>query len=64
MSEPSREPDALLTIPEVSALLRVSPDKVRALIADNACPLRAVKLGRYVRVPRSSYDALMGWLAA
>lgn len=47
---------AVLTIAEVAERLRVSPRTVRRQIGSGA--LYAVKIGRSVRIPRSTVDAL------
>lgn len=47
-----------LTIPEAADELRVSEDKVKALIADGRLP--AVRLGpRTTRIPREGLEALI-----
>ncbi len=47
-----KEEQALLTIPEAAALLRVGRDTAYKLATDGAIP--AVKLGKSVRVPRAA----------
>lgn len=57
-------PDQLLTVDEVAALSRIAPAQIRKFAKDESTPLREVRVGRYVRIPRSSYDAWVRWLAA
>ena len=57
-------PDVLLTLDEVAALARITKPLVTKYLRDDACPLREVRVGRYIRVPRSSYAAWVEWLAA
>ena len=64
MTTPVSEMDVLLTLDEVAAALRATKPLVMKYLHDEACPLREVRLGRYIRIPRSSYDALLDWLAA
>jgi predicted DNA-binding transcriptional regulator AlpA len=58
------KPDELLTLDEVAALARITKPLAMKYLNDKACPLRKVLVGRYIRVPRSSYDAWLAWLAA
>ena len=58
------KPDELLTLDEVAALARITKPLVTSYLRDDACPLREVRVGRYIRVPRSSYDKWIAWLAA
>lgn len=55
-------PEELLPLSEVAALMRVTEAQVTRLIHAQANPLRAVRVGRYIRIPRSSYDAYVAWL--
>lgn len=57
-------PDELLTLDEVAALARVSKQAITAAMRDEATPLKEVRVGRYIRIPRSSYRAWIEWLAA
>jgi excisionase family DNA binding protein len=52
------EPD-LLTVPEAAKLLRISRNLAYELVARRELP--CVRLGRVIRVPRTSLDA---WIAS
>ena len=56
------EMDVLLTLDEVADALHITKPLVMKYLRDDACPLREIRLGRYIRVPRSSYDATLRWL--
>lgn len=58
------EPETFLTIPQVAELLNLTEVRVRALVKDSSNPLVEARVGRYVRVPRSSYDAFVASLTA
>lgn len=60
MTEPIA--DELLTVEQVAALANLHPANVRAIAKDTSTPLREVRVGRYVRIPRSSYTAWVEWL--
>jgi excisionase family DNA binding protein len=47
----------LLTVPEVAALLRLSPRSVRRLIADGRLPV--VRLGHAIRIRPQDVEALV-----
>jgi excisionase family DNA binding protein len=47
----------LLTVPEVAALLRLSPRSIRRLIADGRLPV--VRLGRAIRIRPQDVEALV-----
>ena len=57
-------PDELLTVEQVASLANLSPANVRAIAKDASTPMREVRVGRYVRIPRSSYAAWVEWLLA
>jgi predicted DNA-binding transcriptional regulator AlpA len=61
-TEAPTQPDQLLTVDEVAALARTSKPSIVKFAKDKACPLQIVKLGRYDRVPLSSYQAWLAWL--
>jgi len=63
-TEAPTKPDELLTLDEVAALTRVSKPRITSYMRDESCPLREVRLGRDIRIPRSSYDKWIAWLAA
>jgi len=48
---------ALLTVPEVAELLRLSPRSVRRLIAEGRLPI--VRLGHAIRIRPQDVDALV-----
>jgi excisionase family DNA binding protein len=57
-SEPERLAGAaILTVVEVAALLRISINTARALIADGTIP--ATKVGRQWRIRRVDLDAML-----
>lgn len=58
------KPDELLTLEEVATLARITKPRVTAYLRDQSCPLREVRLGRDIRIPRSSYDQWIDWLSA
>lgn len=62
--ETPTKPDELLTLEEVATLARITKPRVTAYLRDKSCPLREVRLGRDIRVLRSSYDKWIAWLAA
>ena len=62
MSAELLQPEPLLTVDEVAALARTSKPNIVKFAHDDACPLQIVKLGRYDRVPLSSYRAWLEWL--
>ena len=47
----------LLTVPEVAALLRLSPRSIHRLIADGRLPI--VRLGRAIRIRPQDVEVLM-----
>jgi excisionase family DNA binding protein len=47
----------LLTVPEVAALLRLSPRSIRRLIDDGRLPI--VRLGRAIRIRPQDVEALV-----
>ncbi len=51
--------DKLVDINTAAAILTVSPGTVRTLLRDPFCPLRGTKIGRSIRIWRSSIDALL-----
>lgn len=63
-AETPAAPVELLTLAEVAALARVTPARITQYMRDVNCPLREVRLGRDIRIPRSSYDEWVRWLAA
>ena len=62
-TETPTQPDELLTLGEVAALARVTEARITSYMRDESCPLREVRLGRDIRIPRSSYDAWLRLLA-
>jgi predicted DNA-binding transcriptional regulator AlpA len=64
MSAELLEAEPLLTVDEVAALTRMTKPAIVKFAHDDACPLQIVKLGRFDRVPLSSYRAWLDWLAA
>lgn len=56
--------DELLTLREVAALMRITEVQAKAIVRDTSNPLREVRVGRYIRVTRSSYDAFVKGLAS
>ncbi len=53
-----RSPEAVFTVPEVAARLRCERNTVYRMV--NAGELRAVRLGRLVRIPESAVAELLG----
>jgi len=64
MSAELLEAEPLLTVDEVAALTRMTKPAIVKFAKDKACPLQILKLGRFDRVPLSSYQAWLAWLAA
>ena len=64
MSADLIQPDPLLTLDEVASLARITKPLVTKYLRDESCPLREIRVGRYIRIPSSSYQAWIAWLAA
>lgn len=57
MPRPSPTADSLLTVDDIARILKLNPQTVRNWI--NEGYLRAIKIGRNVRVPRAEFDRLI-----
>ena len=57
MARPSPAADSLLTVDDIARILKLNPQTVRNWINDGY--LRAIKIGRNVRVPRAEFDRLI-----
>ena len=57
MPRPSPTTDSLLTVDDIARILKLNPQAVRNWINDGY--LRAIKIGRNVRVPRAEFDRLI-----
>lgn len=57
MPHPSPPADSLLTVDEIARILKLNPQTVRNWIDQGY--LRAIRIGRRVRVPRAEFERLI-----